>query len=127
MKRKILIIISLILLSISGSQALEIKPYDEKLLAQDVNEGKPYAIHFYAEWCMICQQQKFMINELNKDDRFSKLTVYQADFDFEKKLKEKLKVERQSTIIIFKDGVELSRSLGKKDKQLIGDLFKLAF
>ncbi len=54
-------------------------------------------------------------------------TVYETDFDFEKALKDKHKVERQSLLIAFKNGVEVNRSLGLKDKEKLKDFLKESF
>ncbi len=103
--------------------ALEIVPYSDKAVSEASSKEAPYAIEFFAEWCLICQQQKFMIGELNKNDKFDKMTVFVADFDFEKALKIKYKVERQSTVILFRSGEEIDRTLGLKDKDKLAEQF----
>lgn len=115
------------LLSLSFSvSALTFEPYAEKAVKRDDFQGNNYAIQFFAEWCMICQQQKFMLNELVKRGDFPSLKVYVADFDFEKDLRIKHKIERQSTIIVFKKGAEMDRSLGLKEKDKLKDFFEKA-
>ncbi len=116
----------LILISSFSLQALVLEPYTDRAVGRDLIQGKTYALQFYAEWCLICKQQKFMLGELASEAEFSNLKIYVVDFDFEKTLKAKYAVERQSTIILIRNGNEADRSLGLKEKDKLRIFFNQA-
>ena len=54
------------------------------------------------------------------------LTLYVADFDTEKALKKSLGVTKQSTIVVFKKGKEISRSTGDTQHDSLALLLRSA-
>ncbi len=108
----------------SSANALEIVDYREKAYEEAKAKDAPYAFHFYAEWCTICLAQKRAIQALENDKDLKNYTIFLVDFDFQRKIKAQYGVERQSTIILFRGGQELTRSLAVKEKEKLEEFLK---
>jgi thioredoxin 1 len=54
------------------------------------------------------------------------LTLYVANFDTEKGLKKSLRVTKQSTIVVFRDGKEIARSTGDTQRDSLAALLRQA-
>lgn len=108
----------------TSANALDILEYKEKAVAEVKAKDAPYAYHFYAEWCTICLAQKRAIQSLENDKDLKNYTIFLVDFDFQRKIKAEYGVERQSTIILFRSGQELTRSLAVKEKEKLEEFLK---
>lgn len=95
------------------AQALELRPFDTAALSALQGAGKPVAVHFHAEWCPTCVNQKRSLEQLKADARLKDMTVLVADFDQEKDLRRQLKVRSQSVLVVFKGQAEVARSAGE--------------
>ena len=71
-------------------------------------------LHFHAGWCPTCAAQDKVFEALKADPSL-KLTLMQADFDTEKTLEKQLKVNAQSTLIVYHGATERTRSTGETD------------
>lgn len=107
-----------------SANAIEILEYKEKAFEEAKAKDAPYAFHFYAEWCTICLAQKRAIQSLENDKDLKDYTIFLVDFDFQRKIKAAHNVERQSTIILFRNGQEITRSLGIKEKEKLEEFLK---
>lgn len=96
-------------------QAAEV-PYDHAAFASALQSGKPVAVVFHAEWCPTCRAQAPVLKQLSTQPKYASLTLYVADFDKETALKQELHVIRQSTLVVFNKGKELTRSTGITDQ-----------
>ncbi len=94
------------------AQALEIKPYTAATLAQAEQQGQPVALHFRADWCPTCRAQDKVLDGL-KSEPGLKLAVLAVDYDTEKDLKRRFKVNSQSTLIVLHGRKETARLLGE--------------
>ena len=74
--------------------------------------GKPVAVVFHADWCPTCRAQAPVLKQLSESADLERLTLFIANFDTEKALKRSLGVNKQSTVVIFKNGKETARSTG---------------
>jgi len=101
------------------AQALELRPFDTAALSALQGAGKPVAVHFHAEWCPTCVNQKRSLEQLKADAQLKDMTVLVADFDNEKDLRRQLKVRSQSVLVVFRGKDEVARSAGEtKPEQL---------
>lgn len=75
-------------------------------------EGKPILVHIHANWCPTCRAQTPIISSLLKQKDFQNLTLLRVDFDNQKEVVRAFHVSHQSTLIVFKGGKEVDRSLG---------------
>ena len=75
-------------------------------------------VDFWATWCMPC---KMMVPALNDvaDELNGKAKVAKVDVDQHQSLAAKYKVRSIPTLILFKDGKEVKRFVGVKDKNFL--------
>lgn len=88
------------------------------------NAGKPMIVHVHADWCPTCKSQDAILNPLMKSPEFKGVTFLQVNFDNQKDTLQKFNVANQSTIIVFKNGKEVGRSIGDTNKSSIDALAK---
>ena len=106
------IIVSAILVAgASLAHALDIKPYSAQALDGAQKAGRPVALHFRADWCPTCRAQDKVLESL-KAEKGLDLTLLAADYDTEKALKRRFKVNTQSTLIVLKGQKEAARLVG---------------
>lgn len=115
-----LIVICSVLVSLSAKA--NFKSYNKSEYEAALKEGKTVVLDFKATWCPTCKKQEPILNEIVSMKGYENVVGFKADFDEEKDLKKSLKVSKQSTIIVFKDGKEVDRSTGVTSKD---DLKKL--
>lgn len=81
--------------------------------------GKPILVDVTAPWCPTCRAQTPIVKELSAEPKFKNVQVFTVDFDSQKDALQGLKVQRQSTLIVFKGASEVGRSVGDTDKASI--------
>lgn len=94
-------------------------PYNATQYQQSLAAGKPVVVYFHADWCPTCRAQQPIVDRLSKESAFAPLTIFVADFDTETALEKSLKVNHQSTFVVFKQGHEVGRSTGQTDEAQI--------
>jgi thiol-disulfide isomerase/thioredoxin len=102
------------------------KPYDKAQFDRDVAEGKPTIVYLHATWCPTCRVQKPIVDRLSDDPQLKQVTIFVADFDKETALKKALRVNQQSTFVVFKQGHEVARSTGQTQEPAIRETFDKA-
>jgi thioredoxin 1 len=88
--------------------------------------GKPVAVVFHADWCPICRAQAPLLKDLLQTPALKSLTLFVADYDTEKTLRQSFGVTQQSTIVVFKDGKEIARSTGDTQRDALAALLRHA-
>ncbi len=88
--------------------------------------GKSVIVEVSAPWCPTCKAQAPIIKSMKTKPEFSGVTVLEVDFDSQKDVLQKLKVQMQSTLIAFKGKTETARSVGETKAVEIEKLFKSA-
>lgn len=106
-----LIVSALLLVGASMAHALEIKPYSSDALAAAEKAGQPVALHFHADWCPTCRAQDKALQSL-KAEKGLDITVLTVNYDTEKDMKRRFKVNAQSTFIVLKGQKESARLVG---------------
>ena len=106
--------------------ALEVKPYSAAALSQAQQAGQPVALHFHADWCPTCRAQDKALDAL-KSEKGIDITVLTVNYDTEKDLKRRFKVNAQSTIVVLKGQREAARLVGDASPEAIRGAMKTAF
>jgi thiol-disulfide isomerase/thioredoxin len=74
--------------------------------------GKPILVEVTAPWCPTCRAQQPILQKLAAEPRFRDLVFLSVDFDSQKDVLRTLRVQSQSTLVVFKGKQEVGRSAG---------------
>jgi thiol-disulfide isomerase/thioredoxin len=103
--------------------AAEAKAFTAEAFAAAQAAGKPIVVEVHAPWCPVCKKQQPITDALAKDPKHAALARFHVDFDSQKSDLRRLGVQKQSTLIAYKDGKEVGRSTGVTDREAIAALF----
>ncbi len=89
--------------------------FDEQVLKSEL----PVLVDFWATWCGPCKMLAPVIDEISTEQQ-GKVNVGKIDIDENPDLASRFGVMNIPTVILFKDGKEVSRSVGlvPKDRLL---------
>ena len=121
-----IIAIAALAMSAVVAAAAEPRPYSQQEFDRLAHDGKPVLVDVAATWCPTCKVQKPLVEGLATGPSYKDVAVLTVDFDADKPTLRKLKVGMQSTLIAFKGGKELGRSVGDTTSAGIEGLFKKA-
>ena len=93
--------------------------FDELVL----NSDKAVMVDFYASWCAPCKMIAPYIDELSKELDGS-AEVFKADIDKNESLCERFSINAVPTLLFFKNGKFIDRSVGVVPKSSIEDKIK---
>ena len=86
-------------------------PYDAQRLDAAQRSGAPVAVVFHADWCPTCRAQDKALQSL-KTEKGLDITVLTVNYDTEKDLKRRFKINSQSTFVVLKGEKESARLVG---------------
>lgn len=89
-------------------------------------QGASVLVWIHADWCPTCRAQEPILKELLAEEEFTPIHAFRVDFDQQKDIVREFKALQQSTLIVFKGGKEIDRSLGVTSKQSIAALLREA-
>lgn len=75
-------------------------------------------VDFWATWCMPCKMMVPVLNEL-ADELDGKVTIGKVDVDQNQPLAGEFKVRSIPTLVLLKNGKEINRFVGVKDKKFL--------
>ncbi len=96
------------------------QPFNAGVFQDAQKAGKTVLLHVTAPWCSTCKAQHPIIANVEKAR--PNLVVYNIDFDTSKDTLRQLRVQSQSTLIVFKGASEVGRSVGDTKKESIAAL-----
>jgi len=105
----------------AGEQA-----YTQAAFDQLQQEGKPILVDIHADWCPTCRAQAPIIAKLLKQGDYQRINLLLVDYDQQPEVVRAFRVIKQSTLIVFKGGQEVGRSLGDTRPEGIEALLKNA-
>lgn len=101
------------------------QPYEAKALQAAQAANKPVLIDVTAPWCPTCRKQKPIVQQIEQER--PDLVILDVDFDSAKDVLRQLKVQNQSTLIVYRGAKEIGRSTGETDPAAIRAMVAKAF
>ncbi|MBV5292938.1 MAG: thioredoxin family protein [Curvibacter lanceolatus] len=108
------------------ASAAEPKPFTQQDFDKLAHDDKPVVVDVSATWCPTCKAQKPIVDNLSKQSAYKDVAILSVDFDADKAILKQFKVNMQSTLIAFKGGKEMARSVGDTTPAGIENIFKKA-
>jgi thiol-disulfide isomerase/thioredoxin len=114
MKSKVLGLVLSSALSLNvATLAMSLESYSKENSAQI--ENGPVVLAFHSASCGTCKRQKPVLDAIMQEASFSNMKALSVDFDTEKDLRKRYRVNSSSTIVVLKDGKEVARSIGESE------------
>ena len=107
--------IALLALMLSTQVFAAGQTYNQQVFENLVSQGKTVIVHIHADWCGTCKAQDVQINAAINAADFKDVTFLEVDYDGQRKAVNFFKTKIQSTIIIFKNGQEIDRSVAERE------------
>lgn len=101
-------------------------PFTPAAFEAALKSGKPVLVTVHADWCPTCKAQDPILSSLRDDAAFKGLVVFRVDYDGQKDVVKGFGVRMQSTLIVFKGGTEVGRSVGDTSRESIKALLAKA-
>jgi thiol-disulfide isomerase/thioredoxin len=118
---------TLLLVCATGlAAAAEPRVFSQAEFDRLAREGRPVVVDVAATWCPTCKAQKPIVDRLVKQADYRDVAVLTVDFDADKPVLKTFKAGMQSTLIAFKGGKEVGRSVGDTTPAGIEALFRKA-
>lgn len=82
-----------------------------------INSKVPVLVDFNADWCGPCKMIRPILEEISEEE--NKTKIVSINIDEESELAEKFEVSSIPCLILYKNGKEIKRSVGFKNKDEI--------
>ena len=102
------------------------EPFTQAAFDRLQQEGQPILVSIHANWCPTCRAQEPIVSKLLKQGDYQRIHALRVDFDQQKDVVKEFKAIKQSTLIVFKGGQEVGRSLGDTSEEGIEALLNKA-
>lgn len=99
-----------------------IKVNNQNFEEEVIKSEKTVLIDFYADWCGPCKMLSPIIDEIAEEN--TDIKVVKVNVDDSQDLAMKYQVMSIPTLVVIKDGKEINRSVGLRDKQEVINMIK---
>ena len=90
--------------------------YNKEAFDKALSNGKIVIVSSWIKYCTSCASQMKVLNKVK--DEFENVEYFAFDVT-NKKIATTFNVQYQTTLLIFKNGIEVYRSIGETNKELI--------
>ncbi len=101
-----------LLFAVAPLSAQASTPFTADAFAAAQKADKPILVEVAAPWCPTCRAQEPIIKKLTGQTAYKDVVVFRVDFDSQKDALRAFNARSQSTLIAFRGGRELDRSVG---------------
>lgn len=108
------------------AHAAERMMFEQGAFESRLAAGDPILVHVTAPWCGECRAQKPIVATLAESAEYKRLVIFDVDFDTQKDALRQLRVQKQSTLVVFKEKAEVGRAVGITRKGAIDALIRKA-
>ena len=125
---KKLILFVFCLFSLSANAMEKETTFNKQLFDKALSEGKIVIVSSWIKYCSSCAGQMKILKNAKKngglsDIKFDNIEYFAFDVT-DKEISELLKVQYQTTLLIFKNNKEIYRSVGETTKDLLYEAIK---
>jgi thioredoxin 1 len=106
-------------------QMNDFKPYTAEAVKAAMGEGKTTLLFFHAPWCPVCKAQEPKV-KAHLNGAHKNVVAFKVDYDSNIALRKELKVDKQSTLILYQGTKEVARLSYKSDDESIASFFSRA-
>ena len=119
---------SVVLLILANSVFSFAKEVFELKKFQDAQKnGEKIILHFQADWCPVCQNQKPTLELMQSEFDKNKVRFMSVPFDQEKELVQKMRIPSPSTFVAFIGYNEVNKKPNQVSKEQMTDFINVAF
>ncbi len=112
---RLLCALALIFLLPATSASAAGKLFNQQEFDTLLADGKTVVVHIHAEWCGTCKAQDVQVNAAMNSPDFAQIAFLEVNFDVQRKAVKSLGAKVQSTLIIFRGGREIDRTVAARD------------
>jgi thiol:disulfide interchange protein len=95
------------------------RPFDPVAFEALQKAGRPILLVVHADWCATCRTQEPVLAELLSAPKHAGFVTFRIDFDRQKDLLKRFRVQWQSTLIVYRGAREVSRSTAVVERDAI--------
>lgn len=126
MRRSLFALIVLFAAGISTIAAADFAAFDKGKFQALVKSNAPVVVHTHEWWCSTCRAQAAVLEKLQKDPKFARVTMIRARSSTDRETLAPMKVTSRSVILVFSGGREVGRLNGVTDEGEIRALLERA-
>ena len=114
--KKILILI-IVLFGINSFAISKETTFTNEIFKKSQEDGKTVVIHSWNKTCLTCAKQVKILDQAKKDFKDTIFLSFEQTKD--KKIAKFLSIDYWTTIVVYKNNKEISRSIGQTNKEEI--------
>ena len=119
MKKLFIFIICIFAFSVNADEKKT--TFNKELFDKAQSDGKVVVVSSWIKYCSSCASQMKVLNKVKNE--FDNIEYFTFDLN-DKEISNLLKVQYQTTLLIFKDNKEVYRSIGETSRDLIYEAIK---
>lgn len=89
-------------------------------------EGRTVVVHIHADWCGTCKAQDVHVSAAMNSPEFKDVTFFEVDYDIQRKTVKFFNAKMQSTLIVFRQGKEVDRTVAAREAAELQTFLKKA-
>lgn len=109
MRRFLTAFFALAAIGYSTFAAAEFVTFEKSKFETLVKSNATVVLHTHEWWCSTCRAQAKVLEELQKDAKFAKVTMLRASASSDRETLAPMKVTSRSIILVFASGKEIGR------------------